>query len=119
MTDLMGRETQVLFYMFFGGLTIMMLFYIRNFCLMKWRRHPRWCVSFYLFAWIIAAKVFWEFCYRGSWGVLSWYGLMAFALGMILWKKRIYVILKLDVTENKQGREKGHEKKDKRADKKI
>ena len=115
----MEREIQTLFYMFFGGLTIMMVFYVRDYCLFKWERHKRWCSFLYLLTWIVAAEVFWEFCYRATWGVLNWYGLTAFACGIILWKTVFCVILRLDVTENKQGKGKRHEKKDKRATKKV
>ena len=119
MTELMQREMQAVFYMFFAGLAVMLLFSLRDSLLARWAWGKRWSSFLYLFMWMAAAFLFYAFCYEGSYGVIKWYGLVSFAMGILLWKKGICVILKLDVTEYKQGGDEKHETKNKRAFKKI
>jgi hypothetical protein len=106
MTELMRQEMQEIFYLFFGGMGIMLLFLVRDFLCIRCRSFPRLRRSVYLAFWIFGAFFFYQFAYRGAYGVVSWYSLLAFGLGIILWKRVFCDIITLYNTVQKQNGEK-------------
>ena len=106
MTELMRQEMQEIFYLLFGGRGIMLLFLVRDFLCIRCRSFPRLRRSVYLAFWIFGAFFFYQFAYRGAYGVVSWYSLLAFGLGIILWKRVFCDIITLYNTVQKQNGEK-------------
>ena len=114
MTGLMQREMLEIFYLFYAGLAVMLLFFLRDVFCLRLQAYQRAQKAAYLGFWVVAAFLFNRFLYQASYGTLSWYGILAFVLGMILWKRGICVILKLNDTVHKYNRENiGHEEKEK------
>ena len=114
MTDLMRQEMQELFYMFIGGMAVMLLFSVRDLFCRRCRRHPRLRRAVYLIFWIFGAFLFYQFAYRGAYGVVSWYSLLAFGLGIVLWKRGFCDIITLYDTVQKQNGDYKNEKKNKK-----
>ena len=119
MTELMQREMQEIFYMFYGGLSIMMVFLVRDTLVQRCRKYQRVKGFLYLFFWVVAAFLFCQFLYQGAYGVISWYGLLAFGSGIILWKKVFCGILNLNYNVHKSIGNTENEEENKRASKKI
>ena len=115
MTDLMHREMEEVFYMITGGMAVMMVFGAKDLVLNRVKAYRRLYGFLYLCFWLFASYLFCAFLYRGSYGVISWYTLPAFAGGCILWKKGFCGILNLYETAQKYNGDKKHEKKNKRA----
>ena len=86
MTELMRQEMREIFYMFFAGQSVMLLFHLRNYICICMKRYDRFCQFIKLIFWLLASFLTYQFAYRGAFGTVSWYSLLAFAGGMILWK---------------------------------
>ena len=56
--------------------------------------------------------MFYQFAYRGAYGTVSWYSLLAFAFAIVLWRKRFCDIITLYDTAQKQNGDLKHEEKD-------
>lgn len=106
----MRQETQEIFYLFFGGMGIMLLFWIRDFLCVRCRPFPWLRRAVYLTFWVFGAFFFYQFAYRGAYGVVSWYSLLAFGFGIVLWKRVFCDILILYNTVQKQNGEEIDEK---------
>lgn len=119
MTELMQREVQALFYFFFGGMAVMVLFQIRDQLCRSCYRYPGLRRSLYLLFWSFAAFLFYQFAYQGAYGVISWYSLLAFGFGIMLWKIGLCDIITLYNTVQKQTEDIKHEKKNKRTYSKV
>ena len=119
MTELMQREVQALFYFFFGGMSIMFLFRLRDQLCRFCGGYPRLRRSLYLFFWIFAAFLFYQFAYHGAYGVISWYSLLAFGFGIMSWKIGLCDIITLYNTVQKQIEDTKYEKKNKRTYSKV
>lgn len=113
MTDLMQREIQEIGYMLAAGMAVMLLFQTRNVLMERFRQHNRLKVFIYLFFWAASAFLFYQFLYNGSYGILSWYSLLAFAAGCILWKKMFCGILILYENAQKYNGDKKDEEENK------
>lgn len=94
MTELIQRELFQLAVMFYAGLAVMLLFEGREQLVCRCGKYKRLAVVIYLAGWACAGYVFYQFAYRACHGVLTVYGLCAFAAGIFLWKKIICGILK-------------------------
>ncbi len=119
MTALLQREMQEVFYMFYCGLAVMVLFYLRDIAIRRWKQHKKICQAVYLLSWLWSAFLFCSFSYQASYGVINWYGLLSFGCGIILWKKWICGILNLNKTAQKYIGDTEDEKENKRARKKV
>ena len=119
MTELMSREMQELFYMFFGGIAVMLLFSVRTQLCTRCRQYQRLRRFLYLIFWVFGGFLFYQFAYKGAYGLVSWYSLLAFGAGIILWKKIFCDIMTLYDTAQKQIGDLKHEKKKKRTHTKI
>ncbi len=94
MTALIQRELFQLFIMFYGGISLMLLFAGRDRLMVRCGNHKRLSAAVYFSAWICASFLFYRFAYRASHGTVTVYGLLAAAAGIFLWKKVICGILK-------------------------
>ncbi len=92
MTELMYRQIHEFFIMFFCGISIMLIFTVRNFLMNRYHR-KRIKYSLYIGSWIIAGFLFWRFLYCSSYGRISMSGLISMLAGILLWKKLIYDII--------------------------
>lgn len=101
--------------MFCAGFAIMQLFSVMKILLLKWGQNRRFGHVIYIFFWISAAYLFYEFAYFGAYGCISWYGLGAFGCGMILWKKIFCGIMTLYDNAQKRDGDTIDEKKNKGA----
>lgn len=119
MTELMRQEMQEIFYLFFGGMGVMLLFWVRDFLCSRCRSYPRLRRIVYLSFWVFGAFLFYQFAYRGAYGTVSWYSLIAFGLGIVLWKKVLCDIITLYNTVQKQNGEFIDEKEKQRTYSKI
>lgn len=119
MTDLLRGETQALFYMFCAGISVMILFFVRNYILNRCHSYRRICDIIYFVFWILAGFLFYEFAYAAAYGCVYWYSLASFAVGIILWNKKFCGIITLYNTVEKQDRDKKDEKKNKGTRSKI
>lgn len=111
MTELMQREMQELFYLFFGALAVMLLFFVRDILCNRVSHYRNLRRSLYLCFWILASFLMYQFAYRGAYGAVSWYSLAVFGLGIILWKKVLCDIITLYDTVQKQNGDLKHEEK--------
>ncbi|MEE0742001.1 MAG: spore cortex biosynthesis protein YabQ [Emergencia sp.] len=93
MTALIKAELIQLLIMFYCGLAIMMVFTVRDRFIARCARYKRLCILIYLGSWLCAAFLFSHFLYRGSHGVVTMYGILAMAAGILLWKKAICGII--------------------------
>lgn len=119
MTVLMEQEMQALFYSFCGGWAVMLLFQVGGLLCSRCRSYPRlYCVLF-LFFWVIASFLCYQFAYRGAYGCVSWYSLIAFGFAILLWRKGFCDIITLYDTVQKQTGDIKHEKKEKRTHTKV
>ena len=97
----MSQEIRELFYMFFAAGGIILLFFVRD-CLCSCSgRYLRLRKGIYLFFWLLASFLFYQFAYRGAYGAVSWYSLTAFGIGIVLWKKVLCDIITLYNTVQK------------------
>ena len=119
MTELMQREVQELFYLFAAGLSVGFLFQIRDYVCRRSGRYLRVRHSLYLTFWVFASFLAYQFAYQGAYGVINWYSLLAFGVGMILWKNRLCDIIILYDSVQKQIGDLNDEKEDKRTYSKI
>lgn len=119
MTELMHHEMQELFYMFAAGLSVGFLFLIRDQACSGCSRYSRLRRSLYLAFWVFAAFLVYQFAYRGAYGIVNWYSLLAFGIGMILWKKRLCDIITLYDNVQKQIGDLKDEKENKRTHSKV
>lgn len=109
MTALIEQELTELFFMFYCGLSVMILFAGRDGLLARCRGRKALSAALYLGAWVCAAFLFYRFLYRASWGVVSIYGLLAMSAGILLWKKVICgILLPAQKAEHEGGREEEH-----------
>lgn len=115
MTDLMYREMEELFYMVTGGMAVMMIFDGKTKVFARLKPWKRLYAVGYLSFWVFASYLFCQFLYEGSYGVISWYTLPAFACGCILWKRGICGILNLYVNMQEYSGDKKYGKENKRA----
>lgn len=104
MTELIWREMYQLFTMFYCGLAVMFLFEVRNKVTDSLRGHKRLSIFVYFLSWLAGGFLFCQYLYRGAHGKLSVYGIVAFAAGLILWKKFIYGIIDTGKTHEKQDK---------------
>lgn len=127
MTELIQRELYQVFIMFYCGLAVMIVFSVRDSVTALCRNNRRLSAAIYLSSYLCAAFLFCQFLYRGSHGVLTFYGIVSFGAGILLWKKGICGILfpeKLSVLAEKKDRDTNGDKndekeKDKRTDKTV
>ncbi len=119
MTELMRQEMQELFYLFFAGAALMLLFFVRDYLCCRFCPGVRLYRFLYLCFWIFGAFLAYQFAYRGAFGVVSWYSLLAFGCGIVLWKKVLCDIITLYDTVQKQIGDLKHEKKNKRTYSKV
>ena len=110
----MQREMQEVCYMFTAGMAIMLLFQARNQILQRVDRYKRLSAFLYLLFWLMAAFLFYQFLYKASYGIVTWYSLLSFAAGCILWKKMFCGILILYANVQKYNGDKKDEEKNKR-----
>lgn len=94
MTALIQRELFQLFIMFYGGISLMLLFAARDRLMVRCGNHKRLSAAIYFGTWICGSFLFYRFLYRASHGAVTVYGLLAAAVGIFLWKKVICGILK-------------------------
>ena len=119
MTELMRQEIREIFYMFFAGQGVMLLFYLRDFLCVYIGSYGRFCNFVRLSFWIIASFLAYQFAYCGAYGVISWYSLLAFAGGIVLWKYAFCDIITLYDNVQIQIGELKDEEKDKRTHSKV
>lgn len=94
MTDLISRELGQVLVMFCCGMGIMLIFSARDYLIRRIGANRRLARTIYLISWISAGFLFSEFTYRGSHGVITLYGILSMTVGILLWKKIIYDIIK-------------------------
>lgn len=93
MTDLIARELHQIFIMFCCGLSMMVLFMGRDQLMKRCGSRKLLKAVIYLVFWLCAAFLFYRFLYSASHGVVTVYGLLAMAAGILLWKKVICGII--------------------------
>lgn len=94
MTELIQRQLFQLVIMFYCGLALMLLFEGRDALVKRCGRRHRAAALVYFAGWICGGFLFYRFVYKASHGVITVYGLLAVAAGILLWKKIICGILK-------------------------
>lgn len=105
MTALIERELYEVFMMFYCGLSVMLLFTAGEKVIERCGRRRILCGILYLSMWICASFLCSEFLYRASRGVVTFHGIVAAGMGILLWKKVICGILlpsKREKTDNKR-----------------
>lgn len=93
MTELIHRQLFELFIMFYCGMAMMMIIEARNKCMKIFGKTSRLSLAIYFGSWLCVAFLFSQFLYRCAYGVLSIHGMIAAAVGIVLWKKVIYGII--------------------------
>lgn len=101
MTELIQWEIQEIFYLFFAAQVVMLMFSLEKKIQERIQRHKRLCKAVYLCFWVLAAIIFYQFAYAGSYGKLSWYGLAVFGFGIMLWNRRFCDIISMKRTVQK------------------
>lgn len=103
MTDLIRRELWEVLMMFSSGISIGLLFSTRDMCILRVRKAKRVKIFIYLLSWPLAGFLFSKFLYEGGKGALSWQGIVATCLGIMLWKYVICGIIYQTIGTNKYG----------------
>lgn len=93
MTALIQRELTQIFIMFYCGMAVMLVFTVRDTVMKQLSGKPRIAGVIYFGGWLCAAFLFTQFLYRASHGVVTLYGILSMAAGILLWKKCIYDII--------------------------
>lgn len=114
MTDLISRELRETGLMFMAGISVMIVLETRRIIVNQLKLEGRIEKFIYLISWICASYVFSEIAYLACFGRLSWYGIIAFTMGIGLWKKLKCDTMKLPISLiTKEQKDKGYEKKKK------
>lgn len=119
MTELIGRELQTCGIMLCGGAAIMLVFTARDALAARCGPRRRAARAVYLCGWLCAGYLFTEFLYAGSYGVITLHGIIAMAIGILLWKKIICGIMDTYDPEKfcnlkQYDRDEGYEEEEKR-----
>lgn len=94
MTAHIGRELLQMAIMLCCGMALMLVFAARDALVRRAGGNVRLANCIYLTGWLCAGFLFSEFLYRGSHGVVTLYGILSMSVGILLWKKIIYGIIK-------------------------
>jgi hypothetical protein len=93
LTELIKVQAYEAAVMFISGMAVMILFEIFSFIKYKSEMKKFAAAIFELILWAFAGLLTCAFLYRAAFGAISFHSVVAFILGVVLWKGTLYGIL--------------------------